>query len=88
MDDLEESKEEWQGLVIIRDGRFWIIKNTTRYIGGRFTTIDKAKQYINSLRNTQADKEYVRNLKEVRKEPDLKKRKKKYEELCQTQKYL
>lgn len=88
MDNVEESKEEWQGFVIVRDGRFWVIKNTTRYIGGRFTTLDKAKQYINSLRNTQADKEYARNLREVRKEPDLKKRRKKFEETCQTPKYL
>lgn len=88
MDNLEDSKEEWQGYVIVRDGRFWVIRNTTRYIGGRFTTIDKAKQYINAIKNTQADKEYIKNLREVRKEPDLKKRKKKFEATCQTPKYL
>lgn len=88
MDDLEDSKEEWQGFIIVRDGRFWVIRNNTRYVGGKFTTLDKAKTFINSLKNTQADKEYAKNLREVRKEPDLKKRKRKYEELCQTPNYL
>lgn len=80
---MEESNQEWKGYLIIRDGKFWKIRNVNRWVGGSFTTLDKAKQWVNGQVNIAIDKEYNRTLKEIKKEPDLKKRSKRYKELCQ-----
>lgn len=81
---MEESNQEWKGYLVVRIGRFWKIKNNTQWIGGSFTTLDKAKQWINAQINKGIDKEYKRTLRDIKKEPDIRKRTRRYKELCQT----
>lgn len=80
---MEESEIIWEGFVILRKGPYWVIKNSTRYVGGTFTNIFEAKKYIRSRIEKEKIRAYNSGLRKIRKMP-IKKRKKEYEKLCQT----
>lgn len=80
---MEESSEIWKGYVITFTGRFYSVRNSTRYVGGLFTTRAKARDFIDSYIIDLEKKQYDQALRKIRKEPDLKKRSRMYKELCQ-----
>ena len=80
---MEESEIVWEGFVILRKGPYWVIKNSTRYVGGDFTNVFEAKKYIRGRIEKEKIKAYKTNLRKIRKMP-INKRKKEYIKLCQT----
>lgn len=80
---MEESEIIWEGFVILRKGPYWIIKNSTRYVGGTFTSVFEAKKYIRRRIEEEKIKAYKVDLRKIRKMP-INKRKKEYLKLCQT----
>ena len=80
---MEESSEVWKGYVITFTGRFYSVRNATRYLPGMFTTRTKAREFIDRYIIDCEKKEYTKALNKIRKEPDLKKRSRMYKELCQ-----
>lgn len=87
---MEESDTEWKGFVIRYADRCYHVINKTRHVSGRFTTLQKAKAYIDARvskeTNEQALKEYNKQLKIIRAEPDLRKRSRMWKKLCQAYK--
>lgn len=83
---MEEQKENGSSYIIVRDGPYWKIKHSTRWVGGSFTEKFRAERWIEAKLQTESDKEFKKELKEILKEPDLKKRSRKYNKLCQTKK--
>lgn len=83
---MEEQTENRSSYVIVRDGPFWKIKHSTRWVGGNFTEPSKAQRWIDAQLFIKDEKEFKKELKEILKEPDLKKRTRKYNKLCQTKK--
>jgi len=79
---MEDQKKEWKNYIVLREGAFWVVRNFKREVGGRFTTKDRALQYIESQRNDFKRKLYKRELRKIRKLP-IAIRKRKYLELCQ-----
>lgn len=80
---MEETKEEWKGFIIVRSGRFWRIRNGLVYVGGMFTDYNKAKQWVDARVINDKEKEFNKAVRELKKEPDLGKRQRKYKKLCQ-----
>lgn len=80
---MEESEIVWEGFVILRKGPYWVIKNSTRYVGGTFTNVFEAKKYIQGRIEKEKVKAYKLGLRKIHKMP-INKRKKEYIKLCQT----
>lgn len=80
---MEESEIVWEGFVILRKGPYWVIKNSTRYVGGTFTNLFEAKKYIQGRIEKEKVKAYKVGLRKIHKMP-INKRKKEYIKLCQT----
>lgn len=80
---MEESEIVWKDYLIIRKGPYWVVRNSTRYIGGTFTMLSAAKKFIDGKIETDKLKDYKEGLNKIKKMP-LKNRKKEYEKLCQT----
>lgn len=89
---MEESDKDWKGYVIVYSHRFYYVRNVNVYVGGAFTTLQKAREYID--RKIIADKtreekrEYNAMIRELKKEPDIGKRTRKYKQLCQAKQKL
>jgi len=83
---MEEQTENGSSYVIVRDGPFYKIKHNTRWVGGSFTEIFRAQRWIDAQLQRAEEKEFKKELKQILKEPDLKKRTRKYNKLCQTKK--
>lgn len=86
--NMEESKEEWKGYIIVKDGPYWKVRNSTRYIGGTFTMLAKARAWIDATIVENQSKEFKTALRRIRKIKDLKERSKEYKKLCQTVKSM
>lgn len=84
---MEESEEVRSSYLIIKDGKFWKVRNVNRWVGGSFTEYNKAAQWVENTLRDKEIKEFNKALKEIKKEPDLKKRSRKYKQLCQSKKY-
>lgn len=80
---MEESSQEWKGYLIVREGPYWKIRNKTVYVGGTFTLLNKAKEWIDTTVIQTREKEFQKSLKRIRKIVDLKQRSKEYKKLCQ-----
>lgn len=80
---MEDSQILWKDFIILREGPYWVVRNSTRYVGGTFTTLTAAKRYIDGRVETDKLKEYTAGLNKIKKMP-IKNRKKEYEKLCQT----
>lgn len=81
---MEESKEEWKGYIIVKEGPYWKVRNSTRYIGGTFTMLAKARAWIDATVVEKENKHFQAELRRIRKIKDLKQRTKEYKKLCQT----
>lgn len=86
--NMEESQEEWKGYIIVKDGPYWKVRNNTRYIGGTFTMLAKARAWIDATIIENQSKEFKTALRRIRKIKDLKERSKEYKKLCQTVKSM
>lgn len=80
---MEESKEEWKGFIIIKQGPYWRVRNCRRWVGGTFTRIEKARLWINAEVNKRRRKFYKSELRRIRKIEDIRKRAREYKKLCQ-----
>lgn len=83
---MEESKEDWKGYLVYRQGKYWRVRNNGYTYPGVFTMLSKAREFVDSLVVDEKFKEYKRGLKRIREIPDLNKRTKEYKKLCQTHK--
>ena len=81
---MEEQKEIRKDYLIVRDGRFFKVLHSTRWIGGMFTTEGKAQQYIDAVKVNEEQRQFDAELKDIRKETDVNKKMKRYKKLCQT----
>ena len=81
---MEESKEEWKGYIIVKDGPYWRVRNCNKYVGGAFNMLDKARRWIDAEVIRHEEKEYQSAIRRIRKIKDLKQRSKEYKKLCQT----
>lgn len=80
---MENSETLWKDFVIVRQGPYWVVRNSTRYIGGFFTTLSAAKRYIDARIEDDKLSTYKTGIREIKKMP-INKRKKEYDKLCQT----
>ena len=82
---MEEQTIEWKkDLTIVRDGKFFRVRNCNAYIGGAFTTLEHAKRFINGYNNKRIDKIVKQEIKKIKQsDKPINKRMKEYKELCQ-----
>lgn len=82
---MEEQTLEWKkDLLIVRDGRFFKVRNCNTYIGGSFTTLEHAKRFIAGYNNKRIDTIVKKETKKIQKsDKPIKQRMKEYKELCQ-----
>lgn len=84
---MEESTEEWKGYVIVYSNRLYYVRNVNVYVGGAFTTLQKAREYIDRkiIADTAREEKRAYNamIRELKQEPDIGKRTRKYKQLCQ-----
>ena len=82
---MEESQEERKGCIIVRSGINWKVRVHNTYIGGTFTTLEKARAFVDARAVDKEREEYLTALRRIRKIKDLNQRTKEYKKLCQTQ---
>lgn len=82
---MEEQTTEWKkDLEIVRDGRFFRVRNKNAYIGGAFTTIQHAQNFINGYNNKRIDNIVKKETNKIKhSDKPIKQRMKEYKELCQ-----
>lgn len=82
---MEEQTLEWKkDLIIVRDGRFFKVRNCNTYIGGSFTTMKHAQDFINGYNNKRVDTIVKKETKKIKNsDKPIKQRMKEYKELCQ-----
>lgn len=82
---MEEQTIEWKkDLEIVRDGRFFKVRNCNVYIGGLFTTIQHAENFIRGYNNKRVDDIIRKETKKIKNsDKPIKQRMKEYKELCQ-----
>lgn len=82
---MEEQTFEWKkNLLIIRDGRFFKVRNGTVYVGGTFTTRQHAENFIKGYNNKRVDDIVRKETKKIKhSDKPIKQRMKEYKELCQ-----
>jgi viroplasmin and RNaseH domain-containing protein len=82
---MEEQTLEWKkDLVIVRDGRFFKVRNGTVYVGGAFTTVQHAENFIKGYNNKRVDDIVRKETKKIKNsDKPIKQRMKEYKELCQ-----
>ena len=82
---MEEQAIEWKkDLEIVRDGRFFKVRNCSAYIGGSFTTMKHAQDFIDAYNNKRVDNIVKKETRKIRNSDEpIKKRMKEYKELCQ-----
>nr|DAT84260.1 MAG TPA: hypothetical protein [Caudoviricetes sp.] len=84
---MEKSSEEWKGFVIVYSNKLYRVKNFKKYFEDSFTTLARAKDFIDKKLYNEQLKEDAKNyrdtLAEIKKEPDINKRTRMYKKLCQ-----
>lgn len=82
---MEEQTIEWKkDLTIVRDGRFFKVRNKNTYIGGTFTTLAHAQNFIDGYNNNRIDKIVKKETSKIKNsDKPINKRMKEYKELCQ-----
>lgn len=80
---MEETKEERKGYLIVRQGPYWRVRNGNRYVGGTFTMLSKARDWVDARVNTDYEKAWKRAIIRLKRIKDLNKRTKEYKKLCQ-----
>ena len=82
---MEEQTLEWKkDLMVVRDGRFFKVRNGNTYIGGTFTTMKHAQDFINGYNNKRVDTIVKKETKKIKNsDKPIKQRMKEYKELCQ-----
>lgn len=80
---MEESQEERKGYLIVRQGPYWKVRNCNRYVGGTFTMLSKARDWVDARAVEDLDKAWKKAIRRLKKIKDLNKRTKEYKKLCQ-----
>ena len=82
---MEEQTLEWKkDLEVVRDGRFFKVRNGTVYVGGAFPTTQHAENFIKGYNNKRVDDIVRKETKKIKhSDKPIKQRMKEYKELCQ-----
>lgn len=79
---MDETTTEWKGYKIVRVGKNFRILNKTQWIDNTFLTRKQAIEWINLELKTNEIKDVKRELNALKREPDIRKRARKYKEIC------
>lgn len=83
---MEEQTEDRSSLIVVKCGKYWKVRNGNIYYDCSFTEPFRAENFLKMKENEIAEKKFKKALNKIRKEPDIRKRERKYKKLCQTKK--